>query len=137
MPRIVLLLNTFLSLSLIFFISGKLLSILSILFCLGLMPWVDNYAHVFGFLAGFFLSYAFMPYVSFDKSVNSQRIRKLMVLACLCVYGAVCCALIVVFYSLESGECEWCKYLTCIPFTREFCADQNINFKKDQPIISF
>ena len=78
-----------------------------------------------------------MPYVSFDKSANSQAIRILLIAACLCMYALVLTALLVVFYAVESGECEWCKYVTCIPFTRDFCADQNINFKKDDPIISF
>ena len=46
----------------------KLLTILAIFFFLGLLPWVDNYAHIVGFITGFLLSYALMPYINYDRS---------------------------------------------------------------------
>ncbi|RWS27945.1 inactive rhomboid protein 1-like protein [Leptotrombidium deliense] len=42
----------------------KLCSIAISLFIIGLLPWVDNYAHIFGFLIGFLLSLALLPYVT-------------------------------------------------------------------------
>jgi membrane associated rhomboid family serine protease len=116
--------------------TGKLLLILCLLLLLGLLPWVDNYAHIVGFFTGFLLAYALMPYISFQRS--RQRTQRLILmsgslLAALLVYAA----LFAVFYAVPARECEWCKYLTCIPFTQDFCADQNINFKKDEPIVNF
>ena len=36
----------------------KIVGITAVLFLAGLLPWVDNYAHLFGFIFGFLLSYA-------------------------------------------------------------------------------
>ena len=44
----------------------KLVGVTSMLFLTGLLPWVDNYAHLFGFIFGFFLSYALLPFVTFS-----------------------------------------------------------------------
>lgn len=46
---------------------GKMLVIQVTLFLLGFLPWVDNFAHIAGFSAGFLLSHAFMPYIAFGK----------------------------------------------------------------------
>lgn len=100
------------------------------------MPWVDNFAHLFGFLAGFLLSYALMPYIAYDQSVQSRQRRALLIGLCLASAAFLLLVLALVFY-FSPIHCSWCKYLTCIPFTKDFCADQNINFKKDEPLISF
>ena len=116
---------------------GKLLAIVGVLFLLGTMPWVDNFAHFFGFLAGFLLSYALMPYISFSRSATSETRRKVLVILCLSITFLIFLVLVLVFYLTPIYDCSWCRYLTCIPFTKDFCADQNINFKKDAPIVSF
>jgi len=116
---------------------GKLMAILAIFFCLGLMPWVDNYAHITGFLTGFLLSYALMPYIAFDRSLHSTTRRSLIIGLCLAGFVIIMTVLLVVFYYTPIYNCSWCRYLTCIPFTKDFCADQNINFKKDPPILMF
>ena len=115
----------------------KLVLILFILLVMGLLPWVDNYAHIVGFFTGFLLAYALMPYIAFDRSVHGKTKRGLMICMCLALAVLIFTTLAVVFYNIPNTECEWCKYLTCIPFTQDFCADQNINFQKDEPIINF
>ena len=116
---------------------GKLLAILFIFFCLGLLPWVDNYAHIVGFVSGFLLSYALMPYIAYDRSVHTRSRRSLTIVMCLISVIIIFLILILIFYYVPFYNCSWCKYLTCIPFTKDFCADQNINFKKDAPILNF
>ena len=116
---------------------GKLMAILAIFFFLGLMPWVDNYAHITGFITGFLLSYALMPYIAFDRSLHSTTRRSVIIGLCLASVLIILSVLLVVFYYTPIYNCSWCKYLTCIPFTKDFCADQNINFKKDPPILMF
>lgn len=116
---------------------GKLLAIVLIFFLLGLLPWVDNYAHIVGFLTGFLLSYALMPYIAFDRTIHSRTRRAVLIILCLLCVVLILGILFVVFYFTPIYNCSWCKYLTCIPFTKDFCADQNINFKKDEPIINF
>ena len=115
----------------------KLLTILAIFFFLGLLPWVDNYAHIVGFITGFLLSYALMPYINYDRSIHSRSRRAVIISLCLGIVSLMFIILVLVFYYIPLEECSWCKYLTCIPFTKDFCADQNINFKKDAPILNF
>ena len=45
----------------------KLAVIAVFLFLFGLLPWVDNYAHLFGFISGILLSFALLPYIVFGK----------------------------------------------------------------------
>nr|XP_057917821.1 inactive rhomboid protein 1 isoform X1 [Doryrhamphus excisus] len=46
---------------------GKLSAISVFFFSFGLLPWIDNFAHICGFVSGFFLSFAFLPYISFGR----------------------------------------------------------------------
>ena len=116
---------------------GKLFAIVAVLFVLGTMPWIDNYAHMFGFLTGFLLSYALMPFIAFQRTPGSKTRRTVLVVLCFTITFLILLVLLIVFYLSPIHDCAWCKYLTCIPFTKDFCADQNINFKKDVPIVSF
>ncbi|CAG0925155.1 unnamed protein product, partial [Notodromas monacha] len=106
----------------------KLCAVTIGMFLLGLLPWVDNYAHVFGFVFGFLLSYALLPFVSFGPYDQRRKILLVWVfLVAVCLLFAI---LIILFYITPFYECEICKYLTCIPLVDDFCADQNINFDK-------
>jgi membrane associated rhomboid family serine protease len=116
---------------------GKLLAVVGVLFVLGTMPWIDNYAHFVGFLAGFLLAYALMPSITFSPSPGSSSRRTVLAALCFGAAALIFLVLVLVFYYTPIYDCAWCKYLTCIPFTKDFCASQNINFKKDAPIINF
>jgi hypothetical protein len=39
-----------------------------VLLLFGFLPWVDNYAHMFGFVSGFLICLAIMPYITFKQS---------------------------------------------------------------------
>lgn len=49
---------------------AKLLAISVFFFSFGLLPWIDNFAHICGFVSGFFLSFAFLPYIRCLKDVQ-------------------------------------------------------------------
>lgn len=102
-------------------------------FLVGLLPWVDNYAHIFGFIFGFLLSYALLPYVSFGP--YDRRRKVLLIWVCLVAVAVMLTALIILFYVTPIYECKICEYLNCIPLTRDFCAEQNINFNKNIDMI--
>ncbi len=51
----------------------KLVGTAAALFLAGLLPWVDNYAHLFGFVAGFLLSYALLPFVTLGGEYDRGR----------------------------------------------------------------
>ncbi|KAK4293054.1 hypothetical protein Pmani_034216 [Petrolisthes manimaculis] len=102
-------------------------------FLVGLLPWVDNYAHIFGFIFGFLLSYALLPFVSFGP--YDRRRKVLLIWVCLVAVAVMLTALIILFYVTPIYECKICEYLNCIPLTRDFCAEQNINFNQKLDII--
>lgn len=107
----------------------KLLSITTLLFFIGLLPWVDNYAHLFGFMFGFLLSYALLPFVSFGPYDKQKKI--FLIWVCLLTALILFIVLILLFYIIPVYDCKICSYFNCLPLTRDFCASQNINFKRE------
>ncbi|KAG5881153.1 hypothetical protein JTB14_034282 [Gonioctena quinquepunctata] len=111
----------------------KLLSITLALFLIGLLPWVDNYAHLFGFVFGFLLSYAFLPFISFGTYDRHKKV--FLIWVCLAAAWILFICLVLLFYIIPVYDCKICSYFNCLPITRDFCASQNINFKKEEPIV--
>ncbi|XP_078456864.1 inactive rhomboid protein 1-like isoform X1 [Lampetra planeri] len=103
---------------------AKLLGIVLFLFAFGMLPWVDNFAHFFGFLSGLMLSFAFLPYVTFGRLDKCRK--RLQIMASSLVFVGLSAALVVWFY-VYPITCSWCEYLTCIPFTEEFCEKYDLD----------
>ncbi|XP_064415158.1 inactive rhomboid protein 1 isoform X2 [Latimeria chalumnae] len=97
---------------------SKLLAVVLFLFAFGLLPWIDNFAHISGFISGFFLSFSFLPYISFGK-FDLYR-KRCQIIIFLLIFCGLFAGLVVLFY-VYPIKCEWCEYLTCIPFTDKFC----------------
>lgn len=110
---------------------GKLGLILIFLFIAGLMPWVDNYAHLFGFIFGFLLSFALMPYVDFN--ILSKRGRIISVTVCLLLVAGIFSVLAVLFYVSPISSCSYCHFFNCIPFTRSFCKSTEVSIENIEP----
>lgn len=96
----------------------KLLGLVLFLFLCGLLPWIDNIAHIFGFLSGLLLSFAFLPYVTFG--IFDKYRKRVLIILSLLVYVGLFSSLIVWFY-IYPINWKWLEYLTCIPFTSKFC----------------
>ncbi|KAK2576218.1 hypothetical protein KPH14_005587 [Odynerus spinipes] len=111
---------------------SKLICILLGLLLLGVLPWIDNYAHLFGFIFGFLAAYAFMPFISFGHYDRRRKI--LLIWVCLVLIVGLFALLLTLFYNVPVYECEICNLFNCIPFTRDFCASQNINIKREEPV---
>jgi predicted PurR-regulated permease PerM len=111
----------------------KLIVITLVLLLVGLLPWIDNYAHLFGFIFGFLLSYALMPYVSFGPYDRHKKI--VLIWVCLLVSLFLFAVLVILFYVIPVYDCEACSLFNCIPLTRDFCASQNINFKREEAVV--
>ncbi|XP_025993917.2 inactive rhomboid protein 1 isoform X1 [Solenopsis invicta] len=111
---------------------SKLILILLGLLVLGILPWIDNYAHLFGFIFGFLAAYALMPFISFGHYDRRRKI--LLIWVCLILIVGLFALLLALFYNVPVYECEVCKLFNCVPFTRDFCASQNINFKREEPV---
>ncbi|KAJ8002053.1 hypothetical protein DPEC_G00175810 [Dallia pectoralis] len=102
----------------------KLVGIVLFLFLCGLLPWIDNIAHIFGFLSGLLLSFAFLPYVTFGD-FDKYRKRGLILLSLL-VYVGLVSSLAVWFY-IYPINWHWLEHLTCLPFTSKFCEKYDID----------
>lgn len=96
----------------------KLLAVVLFLFAFGLLPWIDNFAHISGFVSGLFLSFAFLPYISFGKFDLYRKRCQIIIFQV--VFLGLLAGLVVLFY-FYPVRCEWCEFLTCIPFTDKFC----------------
>ena len=111
----------------------KHLAIAAVLFLVGLLPWFDNFSSFFGFLFGFLLSYAILPFVSLGKYDRQKKI--FMIWVCLITTVFLFLLLVLFFYVIPVYDCEFCGYFNCLPLTRDFCSAQNINFKRtDSPV---
>uniref|UniRef100_A0A8C0EKZ2 Inactive rhomboid protein n=1 Tax=Bubo bubo TaxID=30461 RepID=A0A8C0EKZ2_BUBBB len=96
----------------------NLFGIVLFLFVCGLLPWIDNIAHLFGFLSGLLLSFAFLPYITFG-TVDKYRKRAMIIVSLLVFVGLF--ASLVVWLYVYPVNWRWVEYLTCLPFTSKFC----------------
>jgi len=115
------------------------LAIFIALIVFGFLPWVDNFAHVFGFISGILISLVIMPYITFNQSglFYTRKGRILVITASLLIVIGLLVTLVAVFYAIPGETCEACKYFSCIPFTKKFCAEQNIDFAIREDYLGF
>ncbi|XVF50784.1 hypothetical protein PTKIN_Ptkin04bG0131200 [Pterospermum kingtungense] len=112
-----------------------LLVIIAINLAIGILPHVDNFAHIGGFLTGFLLGFVLLPRPQFgwlerwnlpagthleSKYKPYQYVLWLVSVVLLVVGFAV--ALVMLFKG-ENGYdyCYWCHYLSCVPTSRWDC----------------
>lgn len=107
----------------------KLTLILLGLFVLGLLPMIDNWAHLFGFFLGFFLAFAFLPYVTFN--VDDKRWKRIGVILCLITVSVLLVVLFLLFYVVPIYKCPKCEYFNCIPFTPTFCKSMEVQITRN------
>ena len=111
---------------------GQLSAVMGVLLLFGLVPWVDNYAHTFGFVNGLLLAYAILPdlkkYPNEQEPESAKKTITWRHALAITTAIAIFCVLIAVFYSF-SFDCAICKMLSCLPIFSEFCAEQNIDFQ--------
>jgi len=98
----------------------RLVTLLLVVFGIGMLPYVDNFAHVGGFTIGLLSALIVLPnlHTSFWAHC-SKGVMKILA-------GILILGLLAVWLSLfienPSGEfCKWCHYLDCIPITKDFC----------------
>jgi len=104
---------------------GKLSAVLFTLFFLGLLPWIDNYAHITGFIVGGLLSFPLLPHIAY---LNRFK-RLILVIVFLAMAVGLFALLIVLFYVYPMTECRGCEYLNCIPFTEDFCKRMRVHIE--------
>jgi membrane associated rhomboid family serine protease len=92
----------------------KMVIIIIISLGVGLLKFIDNFAHVGGFITGIFAGLIFMPTIIFGKW-DLRRKRFLKVISVPILIGMFVWVFNS-FYKQESNTCKWCKYVTCVPF---------------------
>uniref|UniRef100_H2YC20 Peptidase S54 rhomboid domain-containing protein n=1 Tax=Ciona savignyi TaxID=51511 RepID=H2YC20_CIOSA len=99
----------------------KLVAITIVLFVIGALPWIDNFAHIFGFISGLLLAFVFLPYMTFSRFY--QHRKRLLVITCSCLFVGLFVALVFFFYIHPITECSACRHINCIPFKEGFCSN--------------
>ena len=108
----------------------KLISIATGLFIIGLLPWIDNYAHIFGFLVGLLLSLALTPYLTPFNDAYSRRKKVIQIWVCILLVILTFVLLLLPLYIFPLYKCSWCQYLDCWPLAPNWCENQDIKVTK-------
>ncbi|KAG2681260.1 hypothetical protein I3760_11G136100 [Carya illinoinensis] len=115
-----------------------LIFIIAINLAVGILPHVDNFAHIGGFLTGFLLGFVLLPqpqfgwaesqYLPANSSVCSKYKPYQYVL------GVLSLVLLIVGFTVglmmlfkgENGNnhCSWCHYLSCVPTSQWNCGNR-------------
>ncbi|XP_078609791.1 inactive rhomboid protein 1-like isoform X8 [Branchiostoma floridae x Branchiostoma japonicum] len=103
----------------------KLSIIVLVLFLLGLLPWIDNFAHITGFICGILLSFSFLPYITFGAFDKNRK--RIQIIVSFLLFVAFFSGLVVLFYVRPLTDCQGCEYVNCIPFDKTFCKYQGLD----------
>ncbi|XP_060076811.1 inactive rhomboid protein 1-like isoform X2 [Ylistrum balloti] len=101
--------------------------IMLILFFFGLFPWLDNWAHMFGFFFGLLMSTIFVE--DFGVDVNFLK-RWVVVLVSSILALLMIVMLIIIFYVVPITEGEIISYFNCIPITKTFCKNMDVSINR-------
>ncbi|KAI4351789.1 hypothetical protein L6164_006106 [Bauhinia variegata] len=111
-----------------------LLVIIVINLAIGILPHVDNFAHIGGFLTGFLLGFILLPRPQFGwlEQRHAPRLKSkykayqyvLWIVSLVLLVVGLSIALVMLFRG-ENGydHCHWCHYLTCVPTSKWKCDD--------------
>ncbi|PUZ40454.1 hypothetical protein GQ55_9G425300 [Panicum hallii var. hallii] len=115
---------------------ATLLVVIAINLAIGILPHVDNFAHIGGFLTGFLLGFIFLMrphYGWMQRYVRPSDIKYTTkkYLPYQWVLLAVASVLAVLGFAVGMGmlfkgvnandHCQWCHYLSCVPTSRWSC----------------
>lgn len=113
-----------------------LLVIIVINLGIGILPLVDNFAHIGGFLTGFLLGFVLLPRPQFawvDQHINlpasvpiKSKYKPYQYVLWLLSIVLLAAGFVVAFVMLFRGEngndhCHWCHYLNCVPTSKWDC----------------
>ncbi|KAA8549279.1 hypothetical protein F0562_000963 [Nyssa sinensis] len=119
----------------------NLILIIAINLAVGLLPHVDNFAHIGGFITGFLLGFVFLIRPQFGwvsqrnaysghvgtsvKSKYKTYQYVLLVLSLIILIAGFAFGLVLLLKGLNGNDyCSWCHYLSCIPTSKWKCQSQ-------------
>eukprot|EP00298_Acanthocystis_sp_HF-20_P011723 c19538_g1_i1.p1 GENE.c19538_g1_i1~~c19538_g1_i1.p1 ORF type:complete len:575 (+),score=236.91 c19538_g1_i1:65-1789(+) len=89
---------------------------------IGTLPFIDNFAHVGGFIGGVVSGLWLLPYIVFG-SLDGARKKVVQFLAFFGMIG-ICIGVLYKFYIDKATFCSFCKYINCVPYTPGMCDSQ-------------
>ncbi|TXG70863.1 hypothetical protein EZV62_005798 [Acer yangbiense] len=112
-----------------------LLVIIAINLAIGILPHVDNFAHIGGFLSGFLFGFVLLPRPRFGwldrrnisanapvKSKYKSYQYMLWLVSLVLLVAGFTVALVMLFRGVNgNNHCHWCHYMSCIPTNRWNC----------------
>ncbi|XWS43730.1 hypothetical protein CRYUN_Cryun16bG0128700 [Craigia yunnanensis] len=114
-----------------------LMVIIAINLAVGILPHVDNFAHIGGFLTGFLLGFVFLirpqfgwvsqRYVppGYSNSARPKFMKYqciLWVVSLILLIVGLTLGLVMLLRGVDANDhCSWCHYLSCIPTSRWSC----------------
>ncbi|EEE61525.1 hypothetical protein OsJ_15827 [Oryza sativa Japonica Group] len=108
----------------------NLIIIAAINLALGILPRVDNFAHIGGFATGFLLGFVLLiqPQFGWSEQVSSAKSKYnafqiiLLTLSVALLIAGFAAGLVSVFKGVDgNAHCSWCHYLTCVPTSSWKC----------------
>lgn len=103
----------------VWFEVSKNVAIVLVFLALGVLPYIDNFAHFGGFIFGLLLSAIFVPYLSF-----SPRIKIVLIVICTPIVILLFAILVILVYEVQQVPFFF-QYFNCIPFSPNFCVYQS------------
>ena len=114
----------------------KLVGVSALLLVLGLIPYVDNWAHIGGFVFGFIISGILVPYGDFKEmwkltEQKEEDFKVYFVIKLVMIFVGIPALLLLytlfflLLYVLQSAPAGF-SFLTCVPFTDTLCIDQQV-----------
>lgn len=114
-----------------------LVVIIAINLAVGILPHVDNFAHIGGFISGFLLGFVILMrpqfgwveqrYALSGYSALSRRKFKtyqcvLWIVSLVLVIAGLTVGLVMLLRGVDANDhCSWCHYLSCVPTSRWSC----------------
>ncbi|KAK9280539.1 hypothetical protein L1049_014231 [Liquidambar formosana] len=129
--------------------ANKLAALLILIFiviinlAVGILPHVDNFAHIGGFLSGFFLGFVFLirpqfgwvsqrnPPPGYIATSFKRKHKKyqyvLWVLSLVLLIVGFTVGLVMLLRGKDANDyCSWCHYLSCFPTSKWSCKSQKM-----------
>lgn len=128
-----------------------LIVIVVINLAVGILPHVDNFAHIGGFVSGFLLGFIFLIRPQFKWVSSRQRHSRsgyasssvkykhkpyqyvLWVISFILLVAGLITGLVLLLRNVNLNDrCSWCHYLSCIPTSKWSCKAQQIYCESTQ-----
>ncbi|XP_057955937.1 RHOMBOID-like protein 1 [Malania oleifera] len=128
-----------------------LVFIIAINLALGILPHVDNFAHIGGFLSGFLLGFVFFMRPQFGwvsqrnappgyvptstKPKHKMYQYVLLVISLILLIVGFTIGLIMLLQGVNANDhCSWCHYLSCVPTSLWNCQPHNLYCQTSQTV---